>query len=359
MQGVAGTQGRPGLLRLHLLRGEQRQAQGGRRSTAATAASRRAPRPRRTAATSRWPGRCSSTRRQGRAGQAAGQGVRRLLRRERRRDRRGRAVRPAERRAEDRRCKSGLRRASAGLTMTSTSPTTGRDRRRDRSLRRSRAALRRARHRGPAARGRAGVDRDHGRHRRRRWSCPTVEFFSEVRFVEFLTGTEWTPLFARPDATASCRWSSATLVITLIALVVAIPLGLGSAIYLRVRRRPDPPDPQADARGPRRHPHGRLRLLRADRASPRCCRTSGRSATDRAFQNAARRRHRHGHHDHPDVASLSEDAMSAVPRSLREGAYALAAHEDAGRDPGRRAGRAVRHRRRLRARASPGRSARR
>ena len=39
----------------------------------------------------------------------------------------------------------------------------------------------------------------------------------------------------------------------------------------------------------------------------------------------------------PTVASLSEDAMSAVPRSLRDGAYALGSSQDARRDPGRRA----------------------
>ena len=110
LRGVRGRQrARPGrrrhrgcdrLLRLHVLRGEHRHAQGGRRSTPATAASSRPPRPHRTATytplsrplfiyVTTTP--TTTTR------QVAG--VRRLLHREPRGDRRGRPVHPAERRA--------------------------------------------------------------------------------------------------------------------------------------------------------------------------------------------------------------------------------------------------------------------
>ena len=47
----------------------------------------------------------------------------------------------------------------------------------------------------------------------------------------------------------------------------------------------------------------------------------------------------------PIIASISEDAMTAVPRGLREGAYALGATKAQGRDPGRLPGGALGHRR--------------
>ena len=57
----------------------------------------------------------------------------------------------------------------------------------------------------------------------------TVEFFTEVSIVEFLTGTEWTPLFASaPQAIMHCG-SGVTACHNLLALEVA---GLpGAALY--------------------------------------------------------------------------------------------------------------------------------
>src|SRR5689334_1067048 len=59
-------------------------------------------------------------------------------------------------------------------------------------------------------------------------AIPTVEFFQEVAVSDFLLGTVWTPLFA--DAKFGVLpLVSATLVITVISLAVAVPLGLGAA----------------------------------------------------------------------------------------------------------------------------------
>src|SRR5262245_48582424 len=56
-------------------------------------------------------------------------------------------------------------------------------------------------------------------------------FFSHVSIVEFLTGTMWTPLFA--DAQYGVLpLIAGTLTTTLVALVVAVPLGTTIAIYL-------------------------------------------------------------------------------------------------------------------------------
>jgi len=60
---------------------------------------------------------------------------------------------------------------------------------------------------------------------------PAVEFFGKVGFGEFITGTNWSPLF-KPAHFGVIPLVTATLLVTLIALLVAVPLGLGAAIYL-------------------------------------------------------------------------------------------------------------------------------
>ena len=58
----------------------------------------------------------------------------------------------------------------------------------------------------------------------------SITFFGDVG-TKFFTDGEWTPLFADPQYGI---WPllNGTLLITAIAIVVAVPLGLGSAIYL-------------------------------------------------------------------------------------------------------------------------------
>jgi phosphate transport system permease protein len=56
-------------------------------------------------------------------------------------------------------------------------------------------------------------------------------FFEHVALGEFLTGTEWTPLFANPKY-GILPLVSGTLVVTLVGLVVAIPAGTIIAIWL-------------------------------------------------------------------------------------------------------------------------------
>ncbi len=59
----------------------------------------------------------------------------------------------------------------------------------------------------------------------------TVEFFKAVPFWRFITDTEWTPLFSNAQYGVFVLLS-ATFLTSAIALVVAVPLGLLSAIYL-------------------------------------------------------------------------------------------------------------------------------
>ena len=60
---------------------------------------------------------------------------------------------------------------------------------------------------------------------------PLPGFFSEISIVEFFSATEWSPGYARPIYGV---WPIVvgTLIVVLTALLVAIPLGLLSAIYL-------------------------------------------------------------------------------------------------------------------------------
>ena len=60
---------------------------------------------------------------------------------------------------------------------------------------------------------------------------PSIGFFREVSLVEFLFGTRWAPRFA--DASFGViPLITATLWTTVIALITAVPLGLGAAVFL-------------------------------------------------------------------------------------------------------------------------------
>src|SRR5690606_2353807 len=68
----------------------------------------------------------------------------------------------------------------------------------------------------------------------------TASFFEEVSIAEFVTGTEWTALFSGDQQKFGILpLVSGTLLITVGAAVVAVPIGLASAIYLS-EYAPDP-----------------------------------------------------------------------------------------------------------------------
>src|SRR5919108_2240809 len=59
----------------------------------------------------------------------------------------------------------------------------------------------------------------------------TIDFFGDVGVGEYLFGTKWAPTFADPSfGVLPLIWG--TVYVSLIALAVAVPLGLLSAIYL-------------------------------------------------------------------------------------------------------------------------------
>lgn len=62
-------------------------------------------------------------------------------------------------------------------------------------------------------------------------SIDTLKFFSKVSPIEFLTSTQWTPLFYEKHY-GIIPLLTGTLVTSIIAMIVAIPIGLTIAIYL-------------------------------------------------------------------------------------------------------------------------------
>jgi phosphate transport system permease protein len=150
----------------------------------------------------------------------------------------------------------------------------------------------------------------------------TIRFFDDVG-TKFFTEGDWKPLFADPQYGI---WPllNGTFLITGIAILVAIPLGLGSAVYLseyatpRVRRIVKP-------------------ILEVLVGVPTV--VFGYFAltfiTPEILQaifnvevqvfNALSAGLIMGIMIVPTIASISEDAMSAVPQSLREGAFGLGA----------------------------------
>lgn len=151
---------------------------------------------------------------------------------------------------------------------------------------------------------------------------PSIEFFSEVPLWDFLTGTVWTPLFANGEF-GVLPLVSGTLMITAIATVVAIPLGLGAAIYLseyasmRVRKVLKPT--LEVLAGIPTVVFGFFALEFLTRV------VLVRFFPSIDIFNALSAGLIMGIMIIPTVASLSEDAMSAVPSGLRDGSYALGA----------------------------------
>ena len=149
----------------------------------------------------------------------------------------------------------------------------------------------------------------------------TVEFFREVPILEFVTGTVWTPLFANPQF-GVLPLVTGTLLVSAIAMVVALPFGLLSAVYLseyapaRVRRVVKPV--LEVLAGVPTVVYGYFALLFVTPLLQRFIPTlAGFNALSPGIVM--------GIMILPLVSSLAEDAMRSVPNGLREGAYALGA----------------------------------
>jgi phosphate transport system permease protein len=149
----------------------------------------------------------------------------------------------------------------------------------------------------------------------------TLGFLREVSLVEFLTGREWTPLFANARF-GVLPLVAGTVLVSAIAMIVALPMGLLSAIYLseyaptNVRRVVKPV--LEVLAGVPTVVYGFFALMFVTPLLQQFI-------PGLAGFNALSPGIVMGIMILPLVSSLSEDAMRAVPRGLREGAYALGA----------------------------------
>jgi phosphate transport system permease protein len=149
----------------------------------------------------------------------------------------------------------------------------------------------------------------------------TFGFLRDVSIVEFLTGTEWTPLFANAHF-GVLPLVAGTILVSTIAMLVALPMGLLSAIYLseyappQVRRLVKPV--LEILAGVPTVVYGYFALMFVTPLLQQF--VPGLAGFNGLSPGIVM-----GIMILPLVSSLSEDAMRAVPRGLREGAYALGA----------------------------------
>ena len=149
----------------------------------------------------------------------------------------------------------------------------------------------------------------------------SFSFFKEVSIKEFLTGTRWTPVL-EPKNFGVLPLVNGTMLIAAVSSLISIPVGLGSAIYLseyapkRVRKILKPI--LEILAGIPSIVYGFFALTYITPILQLIYPKT-------EIFNAASASIALGIMIIPMVASLSEDAMMAVPDSIRNGAYALGA----------------------------------
>ncbi|MCL0101906.1 phosphate ABC transporter permease subunit PstC [Dehalococcoidia bacterium] len=156
-------------------------------------------------------------------------------------------------------------------------------------------------------------------------STEAIGFFREVSLGQFFGGTRWAPTFV-PQAFGIWPLISGTLLVTAIAAMLALPVGLGAAIFLseyapETLRRVLKPMLEVLAGVPT-VVYGFFALTFV---TPVIIRNIPGPFADSNIFNALSAGLVVGVMIIPMVASLSEDAMVAVPQSLRQAAYALGA----------------------------------
>ncbi len=150
----------------------------------------------------------------------------------------------------------------------------------------------------------------------------TISFFGmpEVSLSDFLFGTTWSPLLGEEKHFGIWPLINGTVLVSVIAAAFALPVGLVAAIYLseyapaRVRATIKPTlEVLAGV------PTVVFGFFAINFITPGLQLVSGKFG----FYNATGAGLAVGMMILPIVCSLSEDALRAVPRSLRDGAYAL------------------------------------
>ncbi|MHA1108131.1 MAG: phosphate ABC transporter permease subunit PstC [Alphaproteobacteria bacterium] len=161
----------------------------------------------------------------------------------------------------------------------------------------------------------------------------SVRFFDKVPILDFLFGLQWSPQTAlRADQVASdgafgvAPVLAGTLLITLIAMLVAVPVGLMSAIYMAEYA----PGWLRDILKPALEilagiPTVVYGFFAALTVAPLMRQAGATIGLDVASESALAAGLVMGIMIIPFVSSLSDDVINAVPQTLRDGAYALGA----------------------------------
>jgi len=149
----------------------------------------------------------------------------------------------------------------------------------------------------------------------------TIEFFKEVPLIKFLTDTQWTPLFEDKHF-GILPLLNATILTSLIAMIVSISFGLTIAIYMSEYLKPEKrmvlkPIMEILAVVPT-VVYGYFALLFVTPVLKNIF-------PDISTFNALSPGIVMGIMIIPIVATMSDDAMQAVPNWLREGGFALGA----------------------------------
>jgi phosphate transport system permease protein len=149
----------------------------------------------------------------------------------------------------------------------------------------------------------------------------TVNFFSEVSVIDFFTDTQWTPLFTEKHF-GILPLLSGTLLTTSIAIAFAVPVGLVIAVYLNEyasRRLTSAVKPVLEILAA--IPTVVYGFFALQFVTPLLQSV----IPDLAGFNALSPGLVMGVMIIPYITSLSEDALRAVPQSLREAAYGMGA----------------------------------
>ena len=145
----------------------------------------------------------------------------------------------------------------------------------------------------------------------------SLKFFNEVSIIDFLTDTQWTPLFANKHF-GILPLISGTILTTIIAISVSLPIGLTIAIYLGEYAPKKLKIYQTF-----------VEILAAVPTVVYGFCTYGSNFTklipEMAGFNSLSAGIVMGIMIIPFIGSLSEDALSAVPKSLREASYGMGA----------------------------------
>ncbi|MGG3802913.1 phosphate ABC transporter permease subunit PstC [Metabacillus fastidiosus] len=150
----------------------------------------------------------------------------------------------------------------------------------------------------------------------------TITFFTRVSILDFFTQKEWYPFFEGNASYGITALISGTLLVTVIAVIVAVPIGLASAIFLSEyasdrTRRIIKPILEVLA--------GIPTIVYGFFALTFVTPILQKIIPDLGIFNALSPGIVVGIMIVPMIASLSEDAMSSVPSSMRQGALALGA----------------------------------